>query len=56
MSPVELAESRLWWNDPEWLIKEKNEWLKMQLAESPKVMPEMKRAKLRNRKPRLSHV
>ena len=45
MSPIELVESRLWWNGPEWLLNAKNEWPKMQLAESPKVMPEMKKAK-----------
>ena len=45
MSPAEVTESRLWWNGPEWLMKAKNEWPKMQLAESPKVMPEMKTAK-----------
>ena len=41
-SPAELAKSELWWNGPEWLMKEKSEWPKMELAESPKVMPEMK--------------
>ena len=45
MSPIELVESRLWWNGPEWLLNAKNEWPKMQLAESPKVMPEVKKAK-----------
>ena len=44
-SPDELAKSQLWWNGPAWLVKEKSEWPKMQLAESPKVMPEMKTAK-----------
>ena len=28
-SPVELVESRLWWNGPEWLIIARNEWPKM---------------------------
>ena len=43
--PIDLAESQLWWNGPEWIMKARNEWPKMQLAESPKVMPEMKTAK-----------
>ena len=37
--PVELAESPLWWDGPEWLNKGKSEWPKMQLADSPTVMP-----------------
>jgi len=45
MSPVELVASRLWWNGPEWLMNAKSEWPKMQLAESPTVMPEMKKEK-----------
>ena len=44
-SPAELAESELWWSGPDWLVKEKSEWPKMGLAESPKVMPEMKSTK-----------
>lgn len=44
-SAVELAGSQLWWNGAEWLMKARNEWPKMQLAESPKVMPEMKSVK-----------
>ena len=45
-SPAELAESQLWWNGPDWLKKEKSERPKMQLTESPKVMPEMKSTKI----------
>lgn len=44
-SPSELAESRLWWNGPEWLNKERSDWPKMQLADRPKVMAEMKAMK-----------
>lgn len=44
-SPAELAESELWWSGPDWLMKEKSEWPKMELAKSPKVMPEMKSTK-----------
>ena len=41
-SPSELAESPLWWDGPEWLRKEKDAWPKMQQADRPKVMQEMK--------------
>ena len=41
-SPAELAESELWWSGPDWLMNEKSEWPKMELA---KVMPEMKSTK-----------
>ena len=44
-SPSELAESPLWWNGPEWLNKERSEWPKMELADRPKTMPEMKAVK-----------
>lgn len=44
-SPAELAESELWWSGPDWLMKEKSDWPKMELAESPRVMPEMKSTK-----------
>lgn len=43
---VELAESPVWWNGPEWLSKKKSEWLKMQPVDHPPiVMPEMKTGK-----------
>ena len=41
-SPSELAESPLWWDGPEWLRKEKDAWPKMQQADRPKVMQEIK--------------
>ena len=49
-SPAELAESELWWSGPDWLMKEKSEWPKMELAESPKVMLEMKSTKKQRQK------
>ena len=44
-SPAELAESELWWSGPDCLMKEKSEWPKMELAETPRVMLEMKSTK-----------
>ena len=46
---AELAESELWWSGPDCLMKEKSEWPKMELAETPKVMPEMKSTKKQQR-------
>ena len=43
--PVELAESPLWWDGPQWMSKSKSEWPKMQLADSPTIMPEMRTGK-----------
>ena len=52
---VELAESPVWWNGPEWLSKKKSEWLKMQPVDHPPtVMPEMKQE--RNRRQSLPHT
>ena len=44
-SPVELAKSTLWWDGPQWMSKSKSEWPKMQLADYPTVLPEMKSGK-----------
>ena len=44
-TPPGLVECSLWWNGPNWLKKDSNEWSKMLVLNRPSEMTEMKTSK-----------
>ena len=41
-SPTQLAESSLWWNGPDWMMLDHNQWAQMKTDNRPENPPEIK--------------